>query len=82
MTEQFLTGQVAVEEDDEAETYGLGVYRYEDDGKLVYFAIGFDSGVGFLSSYFPRTKTVVSALRNIADGDNYDLIGELLEDLG
>ena len=82
MTEQFLTGYVNVEDDETFETYGLGVYRIEEDDKLVYFAIGFDAGVGFLSCYFPRTKTVVSAFRNFADADNYDLIWGLLKVLG
>ena len=82
MTIAFLKDHVVVEEDDDCETYGLGVYRYEDDEKAVYFAIGGDAGVGFLSCYFPKSKTVVSAFRNFADFNNYDLIGALLEVLG
>jgi len=81
MTEQFLKAHVDIE-DDGSETYGLGVYQYVEDDKQVFFAIGFDAGVGFLSCYFPKTQTSVTALRNFSDGDNYDLIGELLEVLG
>jgi len=84
-TQLFLKSHVDVEEEDEdgRETYGLGIYCYTDsDNKQAYFGIGFDAGVGFFSCYFPQTQTVATAMRNFSDGNNYDLMGELLEVLG
>jgi len=81
MTNLFLQSHADVE-DDSSETYGLGVYQYVDGERQVYFAIGFDTGVGFLSCYFPKTQTVATAMRNFSDGDNYDLMGELIKVLG
>lgn len=81
MTQLFLQSHVDIEEDG-SETYGLGVYHYTDDDKQVYFALGFDAGVGFVSCYYPHTQTVATALRNFSDGDNYQLMGELLAVLG
>ena len=81
MTAAFLSAQVAIEEDG-GESYGLGVYRYEDGGKLVHFAVGGDSGVGFFTAFYPGTGTVVSGLKNNGYIDEYPLIEGLLDVLG
>jgi len=65
MTAEFLKQHVVVDEENGvAESYGLGVYHQNDNGKQFYFALGADSGVGFFTGYFPGTKTVVSAFSN------------------
>ena len=78
MTQAFLSPQVVIDEE-EGESYGLGVYRDFTDGKLAYTASGWDAGVSFFSSYYPRTKIVASAIRNtemVASGLRYDLFNE------
>jgi hypothetical protein len=49
---------------------------------LVHFAVGGDSGVGFFTAYFPKTKVVVSGMKNTGYMDEYPLIKELLGLLG
>ncbi|MCL2286484.1 MAG: beta-lactamase family protein [Firmicutes bacterium] len=46
--------------------YGLGVYLFcNKDGEVYYYyAVGGDSGVDFVTAYFPKQKIVVSALGN------------------
>ena len=63
MTQSFLALQVMIDEDD-GESYGLGVYRILEDGKTSYYAVGGDSGVVFFTAYFPQSKVTVSALGN------------------
>ena len=82
MTNAFLKSYVATDEEDDEETYGLGVYHYKTDGKLVHFAVGGDSGVGFCTAYYPKTGAVMSCFVNTGWMGFYDLIGELLEVLG
>jgi Beta-lactamase class C and other penicillin binding proteins len=48
----------------DGESYGLGVYRYETDKDIVYYAVGCDFGVYFFTAYFPALKISVSALGN------------------
>ena len=48
----------------DVKSYGLGVYRYETKNKLIYYAVGGDSGVDFFSAYLPEQKIVFSALGN------------------
>jgi len=82
MTDAFLKSQVVIDEDG-GESYGLGVYRYEDDDKLAHFAVGSDSGVGFFTAYYPSTGVVVSGLSNYGwMNGTYLLIEKLLEVLG
>ena len=38
MTKAFLRPHIAI--DDEGESYGLGVYHYNEDGKIAHFAVG------------------------------------------
>jgi hypothetical protein len=80
MTDVFLKPHIAI--DDEGEAYGLGVYHYSKDDKQVHFAVGGDSGVGFCTAYYPKTKAVVSCFVNTGWMGFYDLIDELLEVLG
>ena len=82
MTKAFLKSYVAISEKDDKESYGLGVYHYENKGKKVHFAVGGDSGVGFCTAYYPKTGVVASCLVNTGWMSFYDLIGELLEVLG
>jgi len=82
MTNTFLKSHVVIDEED-GESYGLGVYRYENDEKLAYFAVGGDSGVGFFTAYYPKAGVVASAFSNTGwINGTYDLIAELLETLG
>jgi CubicO group peptidase (beta-lactamase class C family) len=80
MTNTFLKPQVTI--NDEGESYGLGVYLCSIDDKLVYFAVGGDTGVGFCTAYYPKTKVVISCFVNTGWMGFYDLIDELLEVLG
>ena len=67
MTAAFLKPQVVSEEDEEdnsIESYGLGVYHYQEGDKSFYFIIGVDNGVGFFSGYYPATKIVLSSFSN------------------
>jgi len=79
MTQEFLKLQVSIDEED-GESYGLGVYRLEEDGKTLYYAVGGDSGIDFFTAYFPKSKTVVSALGN-TDLNTFDLLEEAFEAL-
>jgi len=81
MTQTLLSRQVVIDEED-GESYGLGVYLYEDDGKLAYFAVGGDTGVGFCTAYYPKTGVAMSCFSNTGWMGFYDLIGEMLEVLG
>ena len=80
MTQTFLSQQVVIDEED-GESYGLGVYRDTANDKMIYYAVGWDSGVAFFTAYFPRTDTVVSVLRNTNVGIS-GLFGELADALG
>jgi CubicO group peptidase (beta-lactamase class C family) len=63
MTRQFLALQVVTDEEN-GESYGLGVYRIKKADSTVYYAVGGDSGVDFFTAYFPKTEIVISALGN------------------
>ena len=82
MTQTLLSQHVVIDEED-GESYGLGVYRYQDGDRLANFAVGGDSGVGFFTAYYPKTGVVVSGFSNMGwiDG-TYALIGKMLEILG
>jgi len=85
MTATFLKPHVVSEEDEEegtVESYGLGVFHYQDGGEIVYFAIGADSGVGFFTGYYPATKTVVSAFCNTGYNGSSLLFDDLPKLLG
>lgn len=43
---------------------GLGVYRFNRNGKTAFYAVGGDFAVDFFTVYFPREKLTVSALGN------------------
>jgi len=80
MTQTFLKQQVMIDEED-GESYGLGVYRSVDADKIVYYAVGWDAGVSFFTSYFPRTDVTTSLLMNTNNG-YYSLIWDLFNLLG
>jgi len=79
MTEAFLKQQVVIDGEC-GESYGLGVYRNIQDGKLSYYAVGGDSGVDFFTAYFPQSKIVVSALGN-TNKNTFPLLEESFETL-
>jgi len=81
MTQTFLRKHVVIDEED-GESYGLGVYRYDDDGKTAHFAVGGDSGVGFCTAYYPKTGVAMSCFSNTGWMGFYDLIADLMEVLG
>jgi len=61
MLEEFLKPQVMIAG---AESYGLGLYRNENAGKPVYYAVGGDFGVDFFTAYSPEHRITLSALAN------------------
>jgi len=77
MTQKFLDLQVMIDEEC-GESYGLGVYRNVENGNVSYYAVGGDTGVDFLTAYFPQSKIVVSALGN-TDLNTFPLLDELFE---
>jgi Beta-lactamase class C and other penicillin binding proteins len=58
-------------------SYGLGVYRYEIDKDIAYYAVGGDFGVAFFTVFFPKLKTTASALGN-TEINPYPLLKSLL----
>ena len=85
MTANFLKPHVVSEEDEDegtVESYGLGVYHFQEGDKTFYFAMGVDTGVGFFTGYYPATKTVVSAFCNTGYNGASLLFDELPELLG
>ena len=77
MTQLFLKQHAIIDEED-GESYGLGVYRNLQDGKLSYYAVGGDSGVAFFTAFFPQSQVVVSALGN-TNVNIFPLLGESFE---
>ena len=82
MTNAFLKSYITIDEDDDEETYGLGVYHLKENDKLVHFAVGGDSGVGFCTAFYPKSNVVISCFSNTGWLSFYNLIGNMLEDLG
>jgi len=83
MSDAFLKSYITIDEDDDsAESYGLGIYHYSSGDKLAHFAVGGDSGVGFCTAYYPKTETVISCFSNTGWLSFYDLIDKLLPVLG
>jgi len=64
MTQEFLKPQILMDNDDQEESYGLGVYIHKSDNISFYYAVGGDYGVDFFTAYFPKQKIVASALGN------------------
>jgi len=77
MTQLFLKQHVVIDEEC-GESYGLGVYRNIEEGKISYYAVGGDTGVDFFTAYFPQSKIVVSALGN-ADINTFPLLNDLFD---
>ena len=75
MTDIFLNSHVEI---DDEETYGLGVYKINLDGKIAHFAVGGDTGVGFFTAYCHANGLVASGFSNTKwINDTYDLIAEI-----
>ncbi|MCL2619817.1 MAG: beta-lactamase family protein [Defluviitaleaceae bacterium] len=79
MTENFLKAHVTIDEED-GESYGLGVFRVDVDGKVLHYGMGFDSGVRLATAYHPKTGTTISAISN-NEVWPFDLISESFETL-
>ena len=76
MTKSFLESHAVIDEED-GESYGLGVYRRQQGGKIFYYVVGVDAGVDFFTAYFPRVKIVVSVLGN-TDLNTFPLLEKLI----
>ncbi|MCL2350168.1 MAG: beta-lactamase family protein [Defluviitaleaceae bacterium] len=74
MTQNFLKYQVTIDEEC-GESYGLGIYRNEEQGNLSYYVMGVDEGVRCITAYFPQSKMVLTALGN-KDVWLFDLLDE------
>ena len=61
-------------------SYGLGVYRYETDSDIAYYAVGGDYGVDFFTAYFPRHSITASALGNM-ETNTYPSLSAVLSEL-
>jgi len=58
---------------------GLGVYRWEEDGKVnLYYTVGGDFGVDFFSAYLPQNEMIVSALGN-TEVNTFPLLKEIVK---
>jgi len=85
MTETFLKSHVLIDKDEDdgsIESYGFGIYNTLADEKKIFFVVGGDSGVGFLSGYYPKTQTVVSVFSNIGWQSASILFDDMLDLLG
>jgi len=80
MTLAFLDAQITIDEEC-GESYGLGVYRNIEEGRLSYYVVGGDAGVDFFTGYFPETKIAVSAFAN-TNVNTFPLLNEAFEILG
>ncbi|MCL2670541.1 MAG: beta-lactamase family protein [Clostridiales bacterium] len=74
MLQAFLQAQIIR---DDCESYGLGVYRFQREGQLAYYAVGGDFGVEFFTVYFLEQGIVASALGN-SEVNAYSLLEGLL----
>ncbi|MDR2558408.1 MAG: beta-lactamase family protein [Oscillospiraceae bacterium] len=77
MFENFLKQQSVI---NETESYGLGIYRYNLNDKLFYYAVGGDFGVDFFTAYLPKQKVVISALGN-TEVNTYPLMEAIISSL-
>ena len=75
MLELFLQSHI---ERDNGNSYGLGVYRYETEGNIAYYAVGGDFGVNFFTAYFPKQKITASALGN-TEVNTYPLLSAMMD---
>lgn len=64
----------------DGKSYGLGVYRFDNHGNVVYYAVGGDFGVDFFTAYIPKYKIVASALGN-SDVNTYPLLHSIISSL-
>jgi CubicO group peptidase (beta-lactamase class C family) len=85
MTDILLTPHVIAEEDSEDDTTDStcpGLFHFRKKTHTFYYSIGADAGVGYLSGYYPRTRTVVSMFSNTGFPGAGLIFGELPELLG
>ena len=78
MLEQFITPHITI---NEQEYCGLGVFIRQDGDKKAYYSVGGDFGVDYFSAYFPKQKTIASALGN-TEMNTFPLFKRLFEVLG
>jgi len=78
MTDRFLKSYITIDDNGE-ETYGLGVYHFKKNEKVMHFAVGGDSGVGFCTAYYTKTSTVISCFSNTGWMSFYSLTNSLLD---
>ena len=64
----------------DGESYGFGVYKYETDKDIAYYAVGGDFGVDFFTAYFPKLKITASALGN-TENNTFPALKSLLSEL-
>jgi len=81
MLEAFLAPHIEIgtDDDESVESYGFGVYRYTVGDRKVHFAVGGDSGVGFLTAYYPHNNVSVSCFSNTGWLGFYGLLKSLLD---
>ena len=77
MLDLFLTSHA---ERGNGKSYGLGVYRYETNNNIAYYAVGGDFGVDFFTAYFPNLKITASALGN-TEVNTYPLLDAMFSTL-
>ncbi len=77
MLQEFLKPHVVRSEND---SYGLGVYRYDNNRNTAYYAVGGDFGVDFFTAYFPKQNVTVSALGN-TEVNTYPLLEGMLAEI-
>lgn len=61
--------------------YGFGMWIYQEENKEpIYFMVGCDAGVSFLSKYYPN-QMIGTVISNTTDGvwPIYDKLDEILE---
>lgn len=76
MLQAFLKSQVTRKE---GSSYGLGVYRVDNQGQTFYYAVGGDFGVDFFTAYFPERQITASALGN-TEVNTYPLLNALFSE--
>lgn len=78
MREQFFTPHIVM---NETRSCGLGVFIWQEGDQKAYYSVGGDFGGDYFSAYFPRSKTVASALGN-TEMNTFPLFKQLFEILG
>ena len=77
MLEDFLKAQIVRNKN---KSYGLGVYRFDNDRGTTYYAVGGDFGIDFFTAYFPEYNITASALGNTSV-NTYPLLNEMFKSM-